>query len=48
MNKQEIINQFCIAFTKGRWKTMTSLFHKDVKFNDVIFKNLNYKEATYM
>lgn len=48
MNKEEILNQFYTAFTKGDWKTMISFYHEDIEFNDPIFKRLNYKEVTSM
>jgi ketosteroid isomerase-like protein len=48
MTKKEIMIKFYDAFSNGDWKTMNTLYHKDVVFNDEMFKNLNHLEVTSM
>lgn len=44
----ELLSRFYTAFANRDYETMASLYHPEAKFNDAIFKDLNYKQTTAM
>lgn len=48
MKPKETIEIFYLAFAKRDYLTMISCYHKDVRFYDPVFEDLNYEQVSSM